>query len=384
MLTHMSDNSFLQRCLNSIDAIQTILSHPKYEELDEIYDDYELLLTAAKHLKSLLSLSSEENLALPSDLLESVAFNWTQFDKKATAKLEGDDIIKCEQLLFRTIAAFNSVRNWLAHSTLSENSNPRKERIRAKDPRVETVKLEDLARRRARIQAEYEQAKTTEPRNQAKIKDLEQEFKAATDQYLEAKGILQDLKEISEEYKQIDSMIDRSFKNFSTDTHLDEELKKLRLECKWLNRSIVFVIAAFLYAYWFFLSKQVYLHLYWWRDYMLYTACVPLVIALLWMLVYLKNRASKLCIELSTRLYDIHYIEGLMKMINGASQTNEQSLGKISHIVDSMVASFLNNVSNTANTSEKISSLEKAELKNNPYWKFVEQLKEIIKLIKHE
>lgn len=36
----MSDNSFLQRCLDSIDAIQTILSHPKYEELDEIYDDY--------------------------------------------------------------------------------------------------------------------------------------------------------------------------------------------------------------------------------------------------------------------------------------------------------------------------------------------------------
>lgn len=369
----MADNSFLKQCLDSIDAILMILSHPKYEDLDEIYDDYERLFVAAKHLKSLLSLSSEENLALPSDLLESVAFNWTQFDKKAAAKLEGDDIKKCGELIFRTITTFNSVRNWLAHSNFSDNSNPRKERIRAKDPTVETIRLEDLARRRARIQAKYEHAKATEPRNQAKIKDLEQEFKAATDQYLEAKENLQDLKEISEEYKQIDSMIDKSFRNFSTDTHLDEELKKLRLECQVLNWSIIAVVVLFLGFYASFLFNQVYLHLYWWRDYMLYTACVPLVIALLWMLVYLKNRASKLCIELSTRLYDIHYIEGLMKMINGASQTNEQSLGKISHIVDSMVASFLNNVSNTVNTSEKISSLEKAELKNNPYWKFVEQ-----------
>lgn len=381
----MMDNTLLKRCSDNIDVILRIYSHPKFEHIntDDSQGCYQLE-TIAWQLKSQLS-NYVETIPLESfQLIESLIVTWKQFDANTSDVLHDDDITKYKELIAHTIYTFKIVRNSLTYRINDDNKKSRNDGIRAKDPTVETIRLEDLARRRARIQAEYEHAKATEPRNQAKIKDLEQEFKAATDQYLEAKEILQDLKEISEEYKQIDSMIDKSFRNFSTDTHLDEELKKLRLECQVLNWSIIAVIVLFLVFYASFLFKQVYLHLYWWRDYMLYTACVPLVIALLWMLVYLKNRASKLCIELSTRLYDIHYIEGLMKMINGASQTNEQSLGKISHIVDSMVASFLNNVSNTANTSEKISSLEKAELKNNPYWKFVEQLKEIIKLIKHE
>lgn len=73
-----------------------------------------------------------------------------------------------------------------------------------------------------------------------------------------------------------------------------------------------------------------------------------------------------------------------MKMNNSISMTTEEALQRIDRIVTSMVDSFLTGISQSAQTCDQISTIEKMELKDNPYWKFLTELKEIIKLIKHE
>ena len=73
-----------------------------------------------------------------------------------------------------------------------------------------------------------------------------------------------------------------------------------------------------------------------------------------------------------------------MQMTVSISKTNEDSLTRIDMIVKSMVDSFLKIITKSVETSEEISSIEKKELKDNPYWQVLNELKEYAKLIRHE
>lgn len=113
-----------------------------------------------------------------------------------------------------------------------------------------------------------------------------------------------------------------------------------------------------------------------------YTAFVPIVVALIWLSVYLKGRASKISIELSSRLFNIHYLEGLMKMTNSLSITPEEAVRKIDHATSILMNNYLSQVKENNFTENDVSKLEISELKSNPYWKFLQELKSLIKLIK--
>ena len=119
-----------------------------------------------------------------------------------------------------------------------------------------------------------------------------------------------------------------------------------------------------------------------WINFMPYTAFVPIVVALIWLSVYLKGRASKISIELSSRLFNIHYLEGLMKMTNSLSITPEEAVRKIDHATSILMNNYLSQVKENNFTENDVSKLEISELKSNPYWKFLQELKSLIKLIK--
>lgn len=119
-----------------------------------------------------------------------------------------------------------------------------------------------------------------------------------------------------------------------------------------------------------------------WINFVPYTAFVPIVVALIWLSVYLKGRASKISIELSSRLFNIHYLEGLMKMTNSLSITPEEAVRKIDHATSILMNNYLTQVKENNFTENDVSKLEISELKSNPYWKFLQELKSLIKLIK--
>ena len=119
-----------------------------------------------------------------------------------------------------------------------------------------------------------------------------------------------------------------------------------------------------------------------WINFMPYTAFVPIVVALIWLSVYLKDRASKIAIELSTRLFNIHYLEGLMKLTNSLSITPEEAVRKIDYATGLLMDNYLSQIKENHITEKDVSKMELSELKSNPYWKILQELKGLIKLIK--
>lgn len=119
-----------------------------------------------------------------------------------------------------------------------------------------------------------------------------------------------------------------------------------------------------------------------WINFIPYTASIPFFVALIWLSVYLKCRASKISIEISTRLFNIHYLEGLMKMTNSLSITPEESVRKIDHATELLMNNYLSHIKENYISENDISKLEMSELKSNPYWKVLQELKDLIKMIK--
>ena len=109
---------------------------------------------------------------------------------------------------------------------------------------------------------------------------------------------------------------------------------------------------------------------------------LPIFVGLMWLSVYLKDRASKISIELSTRLFNIHYLEGLMKLTNSVSLSHEESLKKLDKATDSLMQSYLSQVKHNHMTEKDVSKIEIHELEANPYWKLLQKIESVIKLIK--
>jgi len=117
-------------------------------------------------------------------------------------------------------------------------------------------------------------------------------------------------------------------------------------------------------------------------DYLPYTAAVPFLVALIWLCVYLKDRASKISIELSTRLFNIHYLEGLMKLTNSLSVSPEESIRKLDNATNSLMQNYLSQIEHNHITEKEVAKIELSELKSNPYWKILQEIKNLVKLIK--
>lgn len=119
-----------------------------------------------------------------------------------------------------------------------------------------------------------------------------------------------------------------------------------------------------------------------WLAFLPYTIIIPIYVALLWLCVYLKDRASKISIELSTRLFNIHYLEGLMKLTNSLSSNSSEAVKRISTTADALMKSYLSQISKNHLTEAEVSKMESKELESNPYWKYLHEVKDLIKLIK--
>ncbi len=100
------------------------------------------------------------------------------------------------------------------------------------------------------------------------------------------------------------------------------------------------------------------------------------------MCVYFKDRSNKISIELSTRIFNIHYLEGLMKLTNSVASSHEESLRKLDEAAGSLMESYLQQIKNNNITENDVAKIELKELESNPYWKVISKLESIIKLIK--
>lgn len=309
------------------------------------------------------------------DSLDKIEMLWTDLNNSYKGEVTAEFNNKYQESLQITKDFFNSfsVTPAESHQTVS---------FRNKSTKEEQARLESLSKRRLEVKQLYEKALKEVPINEEKVQKLKEQLEALGETYIETKKNLDGIKNDSAEEVRMRKRIDEAFDFLSKDNHLEKELAKLQWEFYVMLVLIALTVIIFIIFYGAFLYHLNSLVLTSWCEYLPYTMSVPIAIGLLWLFVYLKNRASKISIEISSRLYDIRYMEGLMKMTNSMSRTGDEASQNIEVLIRSMVDSFLNKMSDKSFKEKELSIIEKQELENSPYWKALNELKDLVNLIK--
>ena len=309
------------------------------------------------------------------DSLDKIEMLWIDLDKsyKGEVTEEFKDKYKYSLQITKDFFDSFSITPTESHQTVS---------FRNKSTEDEQARLESLSKRRLEVKQLYEKALEEVPLNEEKIKKLKEQLDTLGETYVETKKNLDGIKTDSAEEVRMRKRIDDAFDFLSKDNHLEKELTKLQCEFYVMLSLIAITVVVFFIFYGAFLCNLHTLKLTGWCEYLPYTMSVPITIGLLWLFVYLKNMASKISIEISSRLYDIRYMEGLMKMTNSMSRTGNEASQNIEELIHSMVDSFLNKMSDKSFKEKDLSVIEKQELENSPYWKVLCELKDLVNLIK--
>lgn len=309
------------------------------------------------------------------DELDKIEMLWLNLDRLYTGEVTEEFKEKYKDVLQITKDFFTSLSIIPTdiHQTVS---------FRNKSTEDEQARLESLSKRRLEVKRLYEKALKEVPLDEEKIKNLKEQLNALGETYIETKKNLDGIKTDSAEEVRMRKRIDDAFDFLSKDNHLEKELTMLQCEFYVMLVLITLSVIIFVVFYGAFLCSLNTLKLTGWCEYLPYTMSVPITIGLLWLFVYLKNRASKISIEISSRLYDIRYMEGLMKMTNSMSRTGDEASQNIEELIRSMVDSFLNKMSDKCFKEKDLSIIEKQELENSPFWKVLSELKDLVNLIK--
>ncbi len=364
---------------NNIIRIKSKLNSDKFQELNK---EYKIVV---EQINKVIAEAETTLNTIPSlwvkieclDSLYEIEKLWFNLDQSYTGEITPKIKREYKRTLEMTKDFFSSLSIRPADDHISVS-------FRNKSSEDEQARLESLSKKRFEVKQLYEKALKEVPINVGKIKELKEQLDALGETYVETKKNLDGIKTDSAEEERMRRRIDDAFVFLSKDNHLEKELTKLQWEFYSMLALIIITVGCFIIFYGIFLYHLKTLKLTSWCEYLPYTMSVPITIGLLWLFVYLKNRASKISIELSSQLYNIGYLEGLMKMTNSMSRTSDEAFQNIEELIHSMVDSFLKKMSDKPLKEKDLSQIEKQELENSPYWKVLVELKQLVNLIKNE
>lgn len=246
-------------------------------------------------------------------------------------------------------------------------------------------KLSRLSRAREKLKKELELQNLSPQKDAEIIKTLRIQLEKMDAEYLAALEAKKKMSFDNVAEQNISDKVSKAFDSLKDYTNvIEDERFRLKIEYYVFLWCIPILFLAFVGLYAFFIydltsNRETFSR---WINFIPYTASIPFFVALIWLSVYLKCRASKISIEISTRLFNIHYLEGLMKMTNSLSITPEESVRKIDHATELLMNNYLSHIKENYISENDISKLEMSELKSNPYWKVLQELKDLIKMIK--
>lgn len=232
---------------------------------------------------------------------------------------------------------------------------------------------------------ELEKQKSKVPQDEDAIKYIEEQLEKLNAEYNEISDATEKAESDAVVVDNVSKRISEAFEQLKLHTKdIEEERNHVKREYLITLGCIPVFTACFIGFYiWFLIiynGNMVKFNS--WLAFLPYTIIIPIYVALLWLCVYLKDRASKISIELSTRLFNIHYLEGLMKLTNSLSSNSSEAVKRISTTADALMKSYLSQISKNHLTEAEVSKMESKELESNPYWKYLHEVKDLIKLIK--
>lgn len=252
---------------------------------------------------------------------------------------------------------------------------------RTSSEKIEKSKLKEINERRSKLQVELERVKQENSANKDEIEDLQKKLKAASELYVQVCNDLKNVTLDNEKEENIKQRIETAFGDLKSYTY-DINYEKIwaRVEMYTFFILSLLVIAFLVYRYFIFISdveaKKITITT--WFNYLPYAGGFTISFLLIWVCVYLKNRANKISVELSSQLFNIHYLEGLLKMANALSKDSATAMEKINKTVDAMLHGYLKQIGTHDFAFKKISDIEDKEMDSNPYWKLLNEIKNLI------
>lgn len=303
---------------------------------------------------------------------------WQQFDKDYDGTVTVDIKRKYDGLIKSTI-------NYLDHimSLSPIDNNAQTESVIT----VEEAKLKkrNISNKRNSLLGELEKQKSKVPQDEDAIKYIEEQLEKLNAEYNEISDATEKAESDAVVVDNVSKRISEAFEQLKLHTKdIEEERNHVKREYLITLGCIPVFTACFIGFYiWFLIIYNGNMAKFnSWLAFLPYTIILPIYVALLWLCVYLKDRASKISIELSTRLFNIHYLEGLMKLTNSLSSNSSEAVKRISTTADALMKSYLSQISKNHLTEAEVSKMESKELESNPYWKYLHEVKDLIKLIK--
>lgn len=308
--------------------------------------------------------------------------HWGIFDRNFNGNINDGTKISYRKLLDEFTSLLGQVND-------SETTQSQQKETPTKIMNVKELdeKINSLQKARERLRRDIERRSLSPQKDDEIAKTLRTQLEKLDAEYLATLEIKKKMTSDNVAEQNISDKVSKAFDGLQEYTKIiEEERKRLKIEYYIALWCIPGLIVAFIVLYAFFVydlssNRETFTK---WIDFMPYTFSIPAFVALIWLSVYLKDRASKLSIELSSRLFNIHYLEGLMKLTNSLSITPEESIRKIDYATGLLMDNYLSQVKENHITEREVSKIELSELKSNPYWKILQELKDLIKLIKNE
>lgn len=303
---------------------------------------------------------------------------WQQFDNDYDGTVTVDIKRKYDGLIKSTI---NYLDHIMSLSPIANNAQT--ESVIT----VEEAKLKkrNISNKRNSLLGELEKQKSKVPQDEDAIKYIEEQLEKLNAEYNEISDATEKAESDAVVVDNVSKRISEAFEQLKLHTKdIEEERNHVKREYLITLGCIPVFTACFIGFYiWFLIIYNGNMAKFnSWLAFLPYTIIIPIYVALLWLCVYLKDRASKISIELSTRLFNIHYLEGLMKLTNSLSSNSSEAVKRISTTADALMKSYLSQISKNHLTEAEVSKMESKELESNPYWKYLHEVKDLIKLIK--
>ena len=170
---------------------------------------------------------------------------WHAFNDDFLGEISEDIKESYGRLLKETLRFLEYIKCLPESSFLGKNEA----NVRIQSQEIETIRLEQLRKRRAELRKQYEQALNEVPQNQEKIQLLKERFEALGGAVVESRKTIENIQTDADEEQRIKNRIDSAFDELKRVNNLDIELRKLRYEYYvWLG-ALVIVTGLFLAFY---------------------------------------------------------------------------------------------------------------------------------------
>lgn len=109
-----------------------------------------------------------------------------------------------------------------------------------------------------------------------------------------------------------------------------------------------------------------------------YLLPIPIYIAILWIGIIQKGKARKVQLSITNLLFNVHYLEGLLQMINKLSTNSKVAVENINNLLNDISKQYIQQIGKKDLDPKLMDNIEKSEDKDNP---IVEKLIDILKNI---